>query len=279
MKNNLNEQNRNMDTLCCFHHRYTFYVCNLHEIVSAQVVKSRVDYYQTPDKKGYFWGQYEVQVSYRRLKERGGTRQKVFTHGFLINVPCSLSGFSKEEQRKYVCEVTCSYQAAPFLLMLFPFFSRINFVPFKVVLNVTGRIRESKGETISGGTECGCLERGEECSCLKNEREQLCQRSEPEEFIHTLKKDAWLDQAWEEEGWDVLDKVKAEKEDVVDLDLVALGKKGITPNHDAKRDRSRAHDLYCNMLIEHQESIQQAQPKNNSAIGKAVNKRQKKQPR
>lgn len=263
MKNTLDEHNRSMDPLCCFHHRYTFYVSNLHEIVSAQVVNSRTDYYQPVDKTGYFWGQYEVQVSYRRPKDRGDTRQKVFTHGFLINVPYSLPGFSKDEQQKYVCEATCSYQAAPFLLMLFPFFSRINFVPFKVVLNVTGRIRESTGETISGRTECRCVESMEECSCLG--------------------KEAWDGEGWEDKAAEAVnpvdddgDRVKGE-EDLVDLDLIALEKKEISRDAGAKSNHFRGYNRYYNMLIEHQENIQQPQTKNKATVEKAVgNKRQKK---
>ena len=274
MNNTLDEHNRNIDPLCCFHHRYTFYVCNLREIVSAQVVNSRADYYQPMDKNGYFWGQYEVQVSYRRSKDRGDTRQKVFTHGFLINDPYSLPGISQKEQRKYAFEATCSYQVAPFLLMLFPFLSRIHFVPFKVLLDVKGKIKESTDEAISGGAECRCLERGEECNCLENGREGLCQHPEPEKFIHTLEKEAWLDQAWDGKGWE--DKAakavnpvddfgtgeKMKEEIVVDLDLIALEKKEVPREPGAKSTRPRSYELYFNKLMEHQQSIEQKQLKN-----------------
>ncbi len=290
MEKTFDEHVRDMDTLCRFNRRFSFLVCNLYEIVSAQVINSRVDYYQPVDKSGYFWGQYEVQISYRRPKDRKDTQQKVFTHGFLINVPYSQPGISQKGQRKYTCEATCSYQIAPFLLLLFPLLSRIKVVPFKVVLDVTGRIIESTGETISGGAKCCCLDRGEECSCLENGGEGLCQHPEPEKFIDTLEEEAWLDQTWDGEGWedkpaeavnpvddvDVEDKVK-EEEGLIDLDLIALEKKEMLPNPDVKSTRSRGFDHYYNMLIKHEESIQQPQPKNKAPVGKAVgNKRQKK---
>ncbi len=275
MEKTFNEHVKDMDTLYRFNRRFSFLVCNLYGIVSAQVINPRVDYYQPVDKNGYFWGQYEVQVSYRRPKDRKGTRQKVFTHGFLINVPYSLPGNSKKEQRKYICEATCSYQVAPFLLLLFPLLSRIKFVPFKVALDVSGRIRESSGETIGGGAACRCPGRGEECSCMENGGENLCQHPEPEELIDTLEEKAWIDQTWDGESSedkaaaetvnpvddvDVKDKVK-EEEGLIDLDLITLDKKEMPRNPDVKSTRSRAYDHYYNMLLKHEESIQQPQPK------------------
>ena len=261
MRNTLDEQIRNMDTLCRFNHRFVFWVCNLHEIVSVQVINSRLDYYQPVDKNGYFWGQYEVHVSYRRPDDGGETRQKKFTHGFIINFSHSQPGISQEKQWKYACKATCSYQVAPFLPMLFPFLSRINYVPFKVVLDVAGRIGESMDERINCGEECGCLESREDCHCLgKEAREEAWENKEKEVAVPIA-------------DVDVGDKIE---EEVVDLDLIVLEKKGMPREQDTKSTHLRGYDLYYNMLMEHQESIQPPQLKNEATDGKAVIKKRSK---
>lgn len=138
----LNKRTRETKPLCHFHHRFVFYIFNLHEIVSVRLINSCADYYQPIDKNGYFWGQYELQLSYHQSKNREETKQKKITRGFLVNVPYSRPDFTQKKKNVYDCEISCRYEVVPLLLMFFPVFNRIKLVPFKVVLNVTGRITD-----------------------------------------------------------------------------------------------------------------------------------------
>ncbi len=247
-----------MAPLCHFRHHIVFYVCNLQEIVSARLINSHANYARPVDKKGYFWGQYKIEVSYRRHQDREDIRQRIISRGFIINYPYSLPELSQEKQHDYTCEVTCLYQAAPVSLMFFPLLNRIHFVPFKVLLDVTGMIRKSTDEWF-GSTKGSCQGNREECHCVEK---GACNGKEREAKAEKTATPG------------IIGKEEIKDRDVVDLDLIALEKKNISQAPGAKSTRPQAFNLYYNMLIEHEGNIQKTQPENKAADEKIAKNRE-----
>ncbi len=242
--------------VCYFQHRFAFYLFNLHEVVSAEIMNVRADYYKPAAGKGYFWARYEVQLSYRHSKDKRGRQQKVFSRGCIINDPHFGPAVSQGNQPVYSCEATVSYQAAPFLPGLFPFLNWLNFVPFKIWLKVAGRIRESSGERSSSAAECACVQNREVCTC-------------PENTTYALR-----------DGEDKAEAAAIEAEEekaVVDLDLLALEQKEMLPGPDPGKIHTPAFERYYHLLVEHERSIQQ-QLGRKAAVQKDLQARKKNPP-
>jgi len=238
------------NTLCRFRHRFVFWVSNLYEIVSIEVVNFHSGFQQPVERDGYFWGKYELLVYYRRNNNEAEIRQKRFTRGFFFPVPFYLSALGDREHgeaagylKNCACEAEFSHQIAPLLLMFFPLFSRLKYVPFKAVIYVYGMISEAaEGESIEQNKCCG-----EGCSCLHEEESS---QSEFEVITETeIIGEDWTETKDEESP------PPDETADALDLELIALDRKKTPESPDNGPGQSHTYRLFYNMIMEHQESI------------------------
>lgn len=261
MKYNLTGYNDQHNPLCRFRHRFVFWVGNLYEVISAEVVNFHAGFNQPVEKDGYFWGKYELLVSYRKHSSSGEIRQKRFTRGFLIRVPYYITsaGFptGKREEgfssaNKYTCEAEYSPQVAPLMLFLFPLFNRLKYVPYKAVLHVCGTIYTSKNiEGIEENTVESCIR--EACHCL---RDRL-----GEADINATAGCVCADEHSVERcaaDTSAAGRVEEESNEIVDLNLIALERGIITeqPAAFGAPQLSKSYSLYYNTLMQHQESMQ-----------------------
>ena len=257
MVNKVLTQNKSKKSLCRFRHRFVFWASNLYDIVSIQVVKFHAGFQQPVETDGYFWGKYELIISYRQNDSEGEIRQKRFTRGLFYTVPFYLTGFESKEYgvasgylENCVCEAGFSYQIAPFFLMLFPLLARIKYVPFKAVIYVHGMIRE--------GTE----ERNEEEKCSTDGCRCIKEKENPETSNYGERR--MTGDNYNQNINDVYSHYKVHKQnqpekesaDVLDLDLIALEKKN-NPDYanNNESEQPQSHNLFYNMIMEHQENI------------------------
>ena len=260
MNNEFFNRYNSKNTLCRFRHRFVFYVSNLYEIVSIEAVNFHAGFQQPMEKDGYFWGKYELLVSYRRGNNDSKIRQRRFTRGFFFKVPFCFSGLGDKEQGEgagYLNNCTCdaefSHQIAPLFLLFFPLFSRLKYVPFKAVIYVHGMITEAADEkVVDEGKGCG-----EDCSCKQEGESSEAVPCGPEEEMETVILEDWTQSKNDEEAsFDVVNEdgcgSKYQSGDVLDLDLIALDRKKEPqkPGYESEQ-----YGLFYDMFIEHQESI------------------------
>ncbi|MEW5920327.1 MAG: hypothetical protein AB1796_05090 [Bacillota bacterium] len=290
---------------CRLHHRFVFWSCNLHEITSIQVDKFHAGFKQPVDNKdGYFWGRYELLVCYRRYNIAGEIRQKRFTRGFFFKIPYSLAGFKGEEhgetavhiQRKYTCKATYSHQITPLFLILFPLFSRVKHVPFKVVVHVYGIVNELSSTAPNDAydtkkdneKECRSFIKNEgpvtEHSVVDEEKEDTTVEEQDNyqllDYKDTGNEESEgvteKEQQAEEDLEEIINVNLMENNETIDLDLIALDKIEDSGQQQTEPTQNQTCQIFYNMLRQHQESINLCQDRimdyNRPAAGKSSKK-------
>jgi hypothetical protein len=225
---------------CRFHHRFVFWVSNLHEIVSRQVVNFHAGLQQSVNKDGFVWGHYELLIAYRRHNKDGELRQKRFSRGFIINVPYEPNGFVLGERleaagclnlsigQRFACEAEFSQQITPLFPQFFPLFSRLSFVLFKIVVHVYGKIGASQGEKPVAVA-------------------QLVAPAAGERAVEPLRADAGI-------AGPSYYQDKADNKEILDLDLLALQQKK-EPAYQKPAAGPQSNQLFYQMLLRHQEEL------------------------
>ena len=131
-------------SLIKFKHKHTFFVINLWKIVSIQIEDFFAGQGDKPSHEQLsIWGSYNLVVKY--LKYQKGevvTSEKILSKGFSRVFTPSPDYFSEEVtklKRNLTCEAEYNYRTTPVSLFLFPLWSKIKFIPYKVTIIVQGR--------------------------------------------------------------------------------------------------------------------------------------------
>lgn len=132
-------------SLIKFKHKHTFFVINLWKIVSIQIEDFFAGQGDKPAHEQLsIWGSYNLVVKY--LKYQKGevvTSEKILAKGFSRVFTPSPDYFSEEVaklKRNLTCEAEYNYRTTPVSLFLFPLWSKIKFIPYKVTIIVQGKI-------------------------------------------------------------------------------------------------------------------------------------------
>lgn len=144
---NKNQRQRNF--LYCFQHKYSFCVPNFSEIISLEMKNFRARLGKRSGQgqgqgQGFLWGNYELCVLYRRFaKGEEVTEKKVFPRSFstfLDTLPFPAGENLVAEKIIFTCVARYNTSIAPLFLTFFPLLGRLDYLPFKISVEVIGDI-------------------------------------------------------------------------------------------------------------------------------------------
>ena len=131
--------------LYCFQHRRALYVPNFSKIISLEIKDFTARLSKNSGQgKSFLWGSYDLHFFYCRFVQGDEvTERKVFPRNFSAHLAV-LPVFAGEnfDTEKINFVVTDSYDTAvePLLPALFPLMGRLNYLPFKISVGVTGHV-------------------------------------------------------------------------------------------------------------------------------------------